>query len=105
MLQFTFSWVGILTLVVTVILPVLTGLVTTKLTSPGKKAIVLALLAAITGFGSELLNALTTNTAYDVFAGLLTFITAFVIAVALHFGFWKPVGTTDAAQSTPGFIK
>lgn len=105
MLQFAFSWVGILTLVVTVILPILTGLVTTRLTSSGKKAVVLALLSALTGFGAELLNALTNGQVYDVFTGLLTAFTAFLIAVALHFGFWKPVGASEAAQSVGGFVK
>jgi hypothetical protein len=105
MLQFTASLVGILTLIVTVILPILTGFVTTRMTSPGKKAVVLALLSAITGFGAELLNALANHLAYNVFTGLLTFLTAFLIAVALHFGFWKPVGVSGAAQDVGGFIK
>jgi hypothetical protein len=105
MIQFTLTWIGILTLVVNDVLPIITGLATTRLTSPAKKAIVLALLSAITGFGAELLNALVNHTVYDAGAGLLTAFTAFIIAVALHFGFWKPVGAAAAAQSTPGFIK
>lgn len=105
MLQFDPSWVGVLTLVVTVVLPLVTGLATTRLTSGGKKAVTLALLSALTGFGAELLNALVNATPYNVFTGLLTFLTAFLIAVGLHFGFWKPVGASDAAQGVGGFVK
>jgi hypothetical protein len=105
MLQFTFSWIGILTLVVSVVLPVLVALVTTRITSPGKKAVTLAFLSALTGFGAELLNALTNNTAYDVFTGLLTFVTAFIIGVALHFGLWKPTGVASTVQGSTGIIK
>lgn len=105
MLQFSFSWIGVLTLVVTVILPILVGLATTRLTSPGKKAVVLAILAALTGFLAELLNALVTGTSYDLFVGLITAFTAFLIAVAMHFGLWKPVGAAARAQAVGGFVK
>lgn len=104
MLQFTYSWIGVLTLVVTVVLPIITGLITTRVTGSGVKAVVLALLSAITGFGSELLNALVTATPYDVFTGLLTAFTAFLIAVAMHFGLWKPTGVSAKAQGDKGLL-
>ena len=104
MLEFTFSWVAILALVVSVILPILVGLVTTRVASSRTRAIALALLAAVTGFGTELLNALVNALPYDLFAGLVLAVTAFLIAVALHFGFWKPVGVSEAAINTGGFI-
>jgi peptidoglycan/LPS O-acetylase OafA/YrhL len=99
MLQFVPSWVGILTLVVSVILPALVGLVTKVVTSPNKKAIILTLLSALTGFGGELLNALVNHTAYNVFAGIITFVTAFIIGVAVHFGFLKPTGISTKLQA------
>ena len=105
MLQFDFSWVGILTLVVSVVLPVLVGLVTTRFTDPAKKAITLAGLSAVTGFGTEALNALTTGTAYNVFTGILTALTAFIIGTALHYGFWKPTGISAQVQGETGLIK
>lgn len=98
MIQFEPNWVGLLTLLVSVILPVVVGLVTKRVTDPGHKAILLALLAALTGFLSELLNALTTGDVYDVFSGLLTFVAAFIIGVALHYGLWKPTGVSHKAQ-------
>lgn len=98
MIQFMPSWVGLLTLVVSVVLPVLVGLVTQVKTNPTLKAVLLVVLAAVTGFLSELLNALVTGSVYDIFTGLITFITALIIGIALHFGFWKPTGVTDAVQ-------
>jgi divalent metal cation (Fe/Co/Zn/Cd) transporter len=98
MIEFTFSWVAILTLLVSTILPILVGLVTKVVTSAAKKATLLALLSAATGLGSELLNALTSHTAYDLFVGLVTFVTVFIVGVALHYGFWKPTGVALAAQ-------
>lgn len=105
MLTFTLNWVGVLTLIVTIILPVLTGLVTTRLTSSAKKATVTAVLAALTGFLSELLNALNTGTAYDVGAALLLWLGSFIVSVALYYGFWKPTGVTERAQELPGLVK
>lgn len=104
MLQFTPSWVGVLTLVVTVILPILTGWATKSIASPGKRAVVLAVLSAVAGFGAELLNALVNNLPYDAFQGGLTAFTAFIIAIALHFGFWKPIGASAKVKDTGGFI-
>jgi len=98
MIEFTFSWIILLTMLVATVLPLLVGLVTKVVTSPGKKAVLLALLSAVTGLGSEVLNALTTGTSFNLFLGLILFITSFLIAVGLHYGFWKPTGTSAAAQ-------
>jgi hypothetical protein len=54
---------------------------------------------------SELLNALQEGVPYDVFAGLVTAITVFIIAVALHFGLWKPTGVAAKVQGETGLIK
>lgn len=98
MIQFIPDWVGLLTLIVSVVLPVIVGLITKVVTSPGRKAVLLALLSAITGFGSELLLSLNNGTAYNLFTGLLTFLAAFIIGVALHYGLWKPTGVANKAQ-------
>ena len=109
MITFTgFSGVQILTLVVSVVLPVLVALATSRLASPGLKAVVLALLAAAVGFLSELLDALHAGTPYDVGAALLTWLGAFVVAVAAHFGLLKPTGITGSrgavAAAVPGGV-
>ena len=86
-------------LVVSTILPVLTGLVTTRLTSGGVKAVVLAALAAVTGLGTELLNAINSGTQYDLGTGLVLALTAFIVGVALHYGLWKPTMVSEKAQN------
>jgi len=105
MITFAFSWVALLILVVSVLLPVITGFVTTRVTSSSRKAVVLAVLSAVTGFSTELLNALQSNVTYDAFTGLLTAITVFIVAVAMYFGFWKPTGIAVKAQNVGGIVK
>lgn len=97
-LSFTFSWVLFLQLVTAVLIPVVVGIVTTKATNSGRKAIYLAALALVSSLLLEILNAAETGTAYDVGQGLFLFLPTFVIAVATHYGFWKPTGTSDAVQ-------
>jgi hypothetical protein len=105
MLTFIFSWVTLLTLIVGTVLPVLVALVTTRVTSSGKKAVLLAVLSAITGLLSELLNALQAGVSYDLFAGLVTAVTVFIVAVALHFGLWKPTGVAAKVQGDKGLVR
>lgn len=101
-IAFAPNWIQVVTFLVTVALPLLVGLVTTRVTAPGRKAIYLAALAAVTGLGSELLSALTTATTYDLAAGLFLALTSFVLAVGLHFGLYKPTGAAAALQDVGG---
>ena len=86
-------------LLVSTILPILTGLVTTRFTSSGIKAVVLSGLAAATGLLTELGSSVSAGAAYNLGSGLILALTAFLVAVALHFGFWKPTTVTAKAQS------
>lgn len=86
-------------LIVSTVLPILTGLVTTKVTSGGTKAVVLAALAAITGLGTELLSSIQSGTQYDIGTGIILALTAFLISVAMHFGLWKPTTVAAKAQN------
>ncbi|WP_394254687.1 hypothetical protein [Pseudoclavibacter helvolus] len=97
-LSFTFSWVLFLQLATGVLIPVIVGIVTTKTTNAGAKAILLAFLALASSLLLEILNAAQTGTAYDVGQGLFLFLPTFVIAVATHHGFWKPTGTSAKVQ-------
>ncbi|MGO2751779.1 MAG: hypothetical protein ACTIA6_17145 [Pseudoclavibacter sp.] len=97
-LSFTFSWVLFLQLVTAVLIPVFVGIVTTRTTNSVLKAILLAFLALVSSMLLEILNAAQTGTGYDVGQGLFLFLPTFVIAVATHYGFWKPTGTSDAVQ-------
>lgn len=96
MLSFNLDWVRVLGLVVSTILPIIVALVTNSKTLGHWKAILLAVLAAVTGFGTEVLQALTNHTAYDVGQGLLSALAAFLVAVAMYFGLWKPTGLTSS---------
>jgi hypothetical protein len=97
-IAFAPTWVQLVTLIVTVVLPLLVGVVTTRETNSGRKAVYLAVLSAVAGFGSELLNALSTGQTYDAAAGLFVAVTSLIVAIALHFGVWKPTGLAAAAQ-------
>lgn len=85
-----------LTVVLGVVLPMLTGLVTSRLAHSGLKAVVLALLSAIGGLLNELYAVGGNVELYDWSSGLANALTVFLIAVGLHYGILKPVGVTGA---------
>lgn len=88
----------IIGLLVSTVLPLLVGLVTKKVTHSGAKAALLALLASITGLGSELLASIQSGTSYDLGTGLVLALTSFLVAVGLHYGIYKPTGATEKVQ-------
>ncbi len=96
---FNETTVWVLNLVVTILLPLAVGLVTKQSWSAGFKAVLLLLLAAVTGLASEALDAGLSNTPYDLQVGAIAAAQAFVIAVAVHFGLWKPTGATETVQN------
>lgn len=95
----TLHVVQVISLLVGVVLPVLVGLVTKVTTSESTKAILLAALSAVSGFLSEYGAAVGAGT-FNWFDALLTAITTFVVAVAMHYGLWKPTGVAARAQAT-----
>ncbi|ALX66836.1 hypothetical protein [Microbacterium sp. XT11] len=104
MISFTLDVALIIQLLVSTVLPLLVGLVTKTVTSPGAKAILLAALALITSLLTELGEAIAAGTTYDLGTGLLLALPTFLIAVGMHYGIWKPTGLSVAAQRafTPG---
>ena len=94
----TFDPALIITLLISTVLPLLVGLVTKVVTSGAIKAVLLAALALVTSLLVELGNALAAGETYDLGRGLLLALPAFLIAVGMHFGLWKPVGAANAAQ-------
>lgn len=84
----------ILNLVVGTVLPILVGLVTTRATDPGVRAMLLAALAFATNLLTELAGALQTEQAYNLGHALLFGLATFLVAVSTHYGFWKPTGVT-----------
>ncbi|MBK0418265.1 hypothetical protein JD276_04370 [Leucobacter sp. CSA1] len=99
MIEFVVPPALIIGVLVATVLPLLVGLVTSTITHPGKRAVLLAVLSAVTGLLSELGAALTDGTTYNLGIGLLTALAAFLTAVGMHFGLYKPTGTDKKLQS------
>lgn len=97
-IAFTLPPTLIIGLLVSTVLPLLVGLVTKTVTNSRTKAILLAALAAATGLLSELGAAWASGRVYDLGTGLLTALTAFLVAVGLHFGIYKPTGVAEKLQ-------
>jgi hypothetical protein len=85
-------------LLVSTVLPLIVGLVTTRITSGGVKAVLLLLLNAIMGIGADLMNAHSQGTAFDLTNAVFTWLTFFLVGVGMHFGLWKPTGTSGRLQ-------
>ena len=91
--------VRFLTLCVTVLLPVLVGLVTKVSTSSAAKAIWLAVLSAVTGVAAALIQANDMGVSVDLYPLALSAVSVFVVAVATHYGLWKPTEVSAAVQN------
>lgn len=88
----------VLQLLAGTVLPLLVGLVTTRETSPGKRAIYLAALSVVISLLTEIASALQAGVVYNLGTALIAALVTFLIAVGTHFGLWKPTGTADALQ-------
>lgn len=86
-------WLGLLT---SVVLPVLVGLVTTKVTASGVKAVLLLALSAVNGFVVEVA---ANPHGFHYGSAVILSLVSFGTAVLSHFGFWKPTGVSARAQA------
>lgn len=94
------SIVFLLQLVVSVFLPLLVGIVTTKVTSPAKKAVTLAALSGITAIVSAIVSALVEHTPLDIVMLVLGVFASFVVAVATYFGVWsRPTSSGESVSA------
>jgi hypothetical protein len=91
-------WLGLL---VSVVLPVLVGLVTTRVTNAGIKAVLLLALSTATGLVTEYAG--PHDAGYSVGTAAVLALVSFGTGVLSHFGFWKPVGVSARAQDS--FVK
>lgn len=82
--------------IVSTFIPIVVGIVTKAVTNAGLKAIVLAFLTGLTAFLTEWAKA---GDDFKTSTALLTWAVGWAIAVATHYGFWKPTGITAKAQS------
>ncbi|MFD9193003.1 hypothetical protein ACFWCA_32920 [Streptomyces phaeochromogenes] len=90
-------WLGLL---VSTVLPVLVGLVTTRVTHAGTKAVLLLALSTVTAFVTEYA---APGPGYDVGTAVILSLVSFGTGVLIHFGLWKPVGVSTRAQDS--FVK
>ncbi len=91
----TAYWLGLL---ISVVLPVLVGLVTTRVTSAGTKAVLLLALTAANGFLVELAGPHGDD--YSIGSAVILWAVSFATGVLTHFGLWKPTGVSGKAQDT-----
>ncbi|GGU13346.1 hypothetical protein [Streptomyces violascens] len=88
-------WLGLVT---SLVLPVLVGLVTTRVTSAGLKATLLLALSTANGFVVE--YAAPHPAGYSVGTAAVLALVAFGSGTLAHFGFWKPTGVSGLAQDS-----
>jgi len=91
---------GLLSLAITIILPILVGLVTRQSTSAGAKAVLLLALSAVNAVLSAWLQAENTLAVFEWIPVVYSTAINFGIAVTLHFGLFKPTGVASAAQNS-----
>lgn len=91
---------GLLSLAITVLLPILVGLVTRQSTSAGTKAVLLLALSAVNSILSAWLQAENTSAVFEWIPVVYTTAISFGIAVAVHLGFYRPTGVASAAQNS-----
>lgn len=88
-------WLGLL---ISVVLPVLVGLVTTRVTSAGFKAVLLLALSTANGFLVEYMGPHDAGYSWQTAAVLA--LVSFATGVLAHFGLLKPTGISARAQDT-----
>jgi small basic protein len=93
-----FDPVQVIGLLVGVVLPLITGLITKTSTSPGVKAVILLALSALTTGVASLGDALANHVTFDLGTAILAFLTTFLFGVGSHFGLWAPTGASAALQ-------
>lgn len=98
MIEFDIPLPLVLGLLVSTVLPLLVGLVTKTVTSSGAKAALLAGLSAVNGLVVEFAASLNAGEPYNIGTGILLALGSFLVAVGLHFGIYKPTGTSQTLQ-------
>lgn len=98
MIEFDIPLPLVIGLLISTVLPLLVGLVTKLDTTPGMKASLLAALAAVNGLAVEFAASLNAGEPYNLGTGLVLALGSFIVAVGLHYGIYKPTGTSESLQ-------
>ncbi|MFJ9027554.1 hypothetical protein ACIRQP_03360 [Streptomyces sp. NPDC102274] len=85
-------WLGLLA---SVVLPVLVGLVTTRVVNAGVKAVLLLGLSTANGFVIEFADR---GPGYSVGTAAVLALVSFTLGVLMHFGLYKPTGIAGRVQ-------
>ena len=78
-----------------VIIPLLVGLLTKLEASPGVKAIANALLSAITGVVTQIIE---TGGTFIPSEAIVAVLLTWVVSVATYYGLWKPTHASEVVQ-------
>jgi len=100
MVEFTLDAVMVVQFLVTSLLPLVVGLVTTRVTHSGAKAALLATLTLLTSLGAEFVRTVQDGQVYDLGQGLFLALPAFAVAIGVHYGLYKPTGATETVQES-----
>lgn len=91
---------GLVGLVVTVLLPILVGLVTRRTTAPFLKASLLMFLSALKVTIEGWMESANTGVDFNILALVYTFVINFVIAVGIHFGLYRSQNSSGTSVAT-----
>lgn len=96
------NWGGLASLVLTVLLPIVVGIVTRPSTSAQIKALLLLALAVVKTFADAFLAAANAGVEFHPVPVLMNILINFAVAVAVHYGLWKPTGVAPAVAASVG---
>lgn len=88
---------GVLGAIIMVGLPILVGLLTTRKVSPVAQGVLLLALAAVKVVLEAWLQSINTHVPFEFAPILYTVLINFIIAVAVHFGLYKPSTNSGAS--------
>lgn len=96
------NWGGLLSMVLTLVLPLAVAVITTRVTSSRVKGVLLLLVVAVKTLTEALIanNNDVINFAWVPF--LMNLVLNFTLAVMAHMGFWKPTGAAASIQDNVG---
>ena len=85
---------SLLQILISMVLPVAVGIVTTKVAHPGVKAVLLAVFAALTSIAGAAIVAGGVVASEVVMQAIFNL----VVSVATYYGVWKPTGVAESVQ-------
>jgi hypothetical protein len=95
--QFTPNLIGVLSLLLNVVLPLVAALLMRSSWSTGQKGLVLLALAAVKAIAEAALVASVENLPFNLVSTLYSVAIMFGIAVVSHFGIWRGTDVQQAA--------